>query len=250
MERECPQILGFPVSPCFTRVLSLKLQRLISSSYAGKLQRIERQIHHYGSALNGQVLLEAFRDDPTDSYLLRVGYGGVSGPLSSISQAGHPACAFHSFPDTLKWDGYSGDYGPGFLGMALNSGTYVAQDQDLGLVAYGGVLQAPKSGGVVTVQPRDPVKKKVFIGPLSLLVEIDAGAIESFSYSLNSKTVSVSLLQSAGAGAPVAKSAVMWLESTSSLSWQVTSKNTVMERQGWKIPLPSRGTVTVNLGVM
>jgi hypothetical protein len=134
--------------------------------------------------------------------------------------------------------------------MALNSGTYVAQDQDLGLVAYGGVLQAPRSGGVVTVQPRDPVKKKVFIGPLSLLVEIDAGAIDSFSYSLKSKTVSVSLLQSAGAGAPVAKSAVMWLESTSSLSWQVTSKNTAMERQGWKIPLPSHGTVTVNLGVM
>jgi Family of unknown function (DUF5695) len=28
--------------------------------------------------------------------------------------------AFHSFPSTLKWDPYSGDYGPNFFGHAFN----------------------------------------------------------------------------------------------------------------------------------
>jgi hypothetical protein len=145
----------------------------------------------------------------------------------------------------LKWDGYSGDYGPGFLGMALNSGTYVAQDEDLGLVAYGGILQT-SSDGDVTVQPKDPIKKKFFIGPLSLLVEIDAGSIESFSYNLADKTVSVTLSQLASG--PQAQQAVVWLESTSSTTWQVATKGLTQARQGWEVPLPTTGNATVTIG--
>ncbi|CRK42312.1 hypothetical protein BN1723_000726 [Verticillium longisporum] len=58
----------------------------IKLGYGGKLRRIERQIHHYGSGLNAQVLLAAFRDDPSDSYLVRVGYAGSSAPVSNINQ--------------------------------------------------------------------------------------------------------------------------------------------------------------------
>lgn len=54
---------------------------LINPSYGGKLQRIERQIHHYGSALNSQPLLSSFRTTPTDTHLLRTGYAGTSAPL-------------------------------------------------------------------------------------------------------------------------------------------------------------------------
>lgn len=210
-------------------------------SYGGKLRRIERQIHHYGSALNAQVLLSAFRDDPSDTYLLRVGYGGISGPLSSINQDGFPSAAFHSFPDTLKWDGITGDYGPGFLGMALNSGTYVADDKDLGLVAFGGILS--RDGITTTVQPRDAVRKRVFIGPLSLLISIDAGFIEEFSYASDGSSVSVSLTQSEGA--PVAKKSVVWLESTSTTSWKVTTEGATEVRQGWSIPFACNGTSVI-----
>jgi hypothetical protein len=45
--------------------------------YGGKLMRIERQIHHYGSGLNALPLISQFESDPTDFYLLRVGFGGV-----------------------------------------------------------------------------------------------------------------------------------------------------------------------------
>jgi len=36
--------------------------------------------------------------------------------------------AFHSFPSALKWDAYSGDYGPNFFGHAFNTATYVIDD--------------------------------------------------------------------------------------------------------------------------
>lgn len=213
-----------------------------SHSYGGKLQRIERQIHHYGSALNAQVLLSAFRDDPTDSYLLRVGYGGASGPLSGIHQDGFPSAAFHSFPDTLKWDAITGDYGPGFLGMALNSGTYVSQDGDLGLVAFGGILT--QDGTTATVQPKDSVRKRVFIGPLGLLVTIDAGIIVEFSYESDGSVITVSISQIEGA--PVAANSVIWLESTSSVSWTVDAEGVTEARGGWQVAL-SAETVTVQL---
>lgn len=45
--------------------------------YGGKLMRIERQIHHYGSGLNALPLISHFESNPTDFYLLRVGFGGT-----------------------------------------------------------------------------------------------------------------------------------------------------------------------------
>lgn len=184
--------------------------------------------------MNGQVLLSAFRDDPSDSYALRVGYGGASGPLANINQDGFPSAAFHSWPDTLKWDGITGDYGGGFLGMALTSGTYVADDADLGLVAYGGVLSG---SGPYTVQPRDAVRRKIFIGPLSVLVEMDAGAIEEFSFNVAGGSVSVTVGQQTNS--PVAAQAVIWVESMAGDEWTATDIET--GRGGWILPLGGEG---------
>ncbi|RYP21905.1 hypothetical protein DL765_001981 [Monosporascus sp. GIB2] len=186
-------------------------RRYWDNIYGGKLRRIERQIHHYGSGLNSLVALAAYRDNPSDSYLVRVGYGGTSGPLSNINQDGFAAASFHSWPDTLKWDGISGDYGPGFLGMVLGSGTYVVDDKDLGLVAYGGILETTPEGNV-NVTPRDPTRKRAFIGPLGVTITIDAGVIDSFTYAGDSGAISVTLSQLPGA--PRAASAVMWAETT------------------------------------
>ena len=110
-------------------------------SVTGKLPDVERQIHHYGSSLNVLVMLSAFRDSPEDLHLLRVGYGGTTGPLSNINQEGFASCAMHANPEHLSWDGYSGDYGPNFLGIVLGSGTYLVEDPYLGVfLAYGGGL--------------------------------------------------------------------------------------------------------------
>ncbi|KAM0544331.1 hypothetical protein ACHAPJ_011867 [Fusarium lateritium] len=211
--------------------------------YGGKLKRIERQIHHYGSGLNSQVLLGAFRDDPSDSYLLKVGYAGSIAPLSNINQDGFPSAAFHSFPDTLKWDGITGDYGGGFLGTVLNSGTYVADDEELGVVAFGGVIT--KDGGSYTVQPKDAVRKRVFIAPLTVLINVDVGTISEFTFNTAAKTVEVTLSQAKGA--PVASKATVWVSSTGTGKWQVKAKGAAEGRGGWVVPLSGSGAVTLSL---
>src|SRR5690606_33791835 len=86
--------------------------------YGGKLARIERQLHHYGSALNAIPVLTEYRAHPDDLYLLRVGHAGMMGALANVTQDGFAPGAFHSYPSTLANDGISGDYGSGFYGYA------------------------------------------------------------------------------------------------------------------------------------
>ncbi|TLS31603.1 hypothetical protein PpBr36_03683 [Pyricularia pennisetigena] len=215
-------------------------RRYWDNIYGGKLRRIERQIHHYGSGLNALVLLSAFRSNPNDTYLLRTGYGGTTGPLSNINQDGFAAASFHSWPDTLKWDGISGDYGSGFLGLALGSGTYLVEDPELGLVAFGGVLEGTK------VRTNDAVRRKVFIGPLNLLISVDAGIIQDFSYATGSQSVSLTVAQLDWV--PRAPSAIVWVESPSgSSSFSVKTSGFAQVRGGWQVPLTTE-SVTVEVG--
>ncbi|EQB45920.1 hypothetical protein CGLO_15120 [Colletotrichum gloeosporioides Cg-14] len=212
------------------------------SCLAGKLRRLERQIHHYGSALNSQVLLSAFRDDPSDSYLLRTGHDGSFAPLSNINEAGCPSAGFHSFPETLKWDGFTGDYGPGFLGMVLNTGTYVAEDEQVGLVAYGGEIST--DGNKVTVLPRDPVRKRIFIGLLAVIITVGVGVIKQFSYNVEERTISMTLSQLVGV--PKAMNATVWTESMQS-PWEVTGDQVETARGGWGVPrVEDKVTVTLS----
>ncbi|KAI1337692.1 hypothetical protein F5Y15DRAFT_151137 [Xylariaceae sp. FL0016] len=219
-------------------------RRYWDNIYAGKLQRIERQIHHYGSGLNALVLLSAFRSDPSDTYLLQVGYGGTSGPLSNINNEGFASASFHSWPDTLKWDGYSGDYGPGFLGMVLGSGTYVAQHETFGLVAYGGVVKASGDGNV-SVEVQGPVRHRVFIGPLGVTITTDAGSIDIISYEAAGDKISVTVSQLPEG--PTADGIVMWIETTSTVSYAVTSSGASQARLGWYMPFTTSNSLVIQI---
>jgi hypothetical protein len=159
--------------------------------YGGKLSRIERQLHHYGSGLNAIPLLTEFRQHPDDLYLLRVGYGGTMGALSNIDPEGFASAAFHSFPSTLKWDAYSGDYGPNFFGHAYNTGTYVVETKDFGWQAFGGELAREK--GRVVVRPLDSFRQRVFLAPAGLFLTLDAGTFESVAFDPKAGTVRVTL---------------------------------------------------------
>lgn len=172
---------------------------LYGGSY--RLARIERQIHHYGSGLNSLPLLANYREaeDPNGLaaiYDLRVGYGGNQGPLSNIDEGGFGSMAFHSYPDTLHWDEYSGDYGPNFLGHVIGAATYLVKHPDFGYISFGGNVQLPDTNcSTVSVKPRDSVQKRIFVAPVSLWVEIDAGLIESFTFDLESKKVQVHIVK-------------------------------------------------------
>ncbi|KAI7528581.1 hypothetical protein KC331_g15673, partial [Hortaea werneckii] len=165
--------------------------------YAGdiKLARIERQIHHYGSGLNALPLLDNYRQtaDPESMdaiYDLRVGYGGIQGPLSNIDAGGFGSMAFHSYPDTLRWDAYSGDYGPNFLGHVLGAATYLLNHPIFGWISFGGNVHQENRSAIL-VEPKDMLRKRIFVAPVGLWVTIDAGIISSFSYDSESQEVEV-----------------------------------------------------------
>jgi Family of unknown function (DUF5695) len=144
--------------------------------YAGKLRRLERQLHHYGSGLNAIPVLAEYRAHPDDLYLLRVGYGGLLGAIANVTEEGFGPSGFHAFPSTLAIDGYSGDYGPGFFGHAVTTATYVVRDAAFGWLAFGGNLTI--AGDTVRVDPRDSGRRRVYVAPLGLWLTLDAGTFE------------------------------------------------------------------------
>jgi len=159
--------------------------------YGGKLKRIERQLHHYGSGLNAIPVLTEYRDHPEDFYLLRIGYGGMLGALSNIDRDGFASAAFHSFPSTLEWDSYTGDYGPNFFGHAVNTATYVVNHREFGWLALGGNLSL--EGDVVKVKPLDSFRRRVYIAPYGLWMTLDAGRFAAVEIDFAAQTVHVGL---------------------------------------------------------
>jgi hypothetical protein len=170
--------------------------------YGGKTRRIERQLHHYGSGLNAIPVLAAFRAQPDDDYLLRVGYGGAMGALANIDEEGFAAAAFHAFPDTLKPDAYSGDYAQNFLGHALNAATYLVRHPVFGWLAFGGNV-AERTGRVV-VTPLDAFRMRVYLAPVGLWLTLDAGRFERVSLDSSTRAVRAELA-AATPDAPVAR---------------------------------------------
>ena len=144
--------------------------------YGGKYRRIERQLHHYGSGINAIPVLDAYRRNPNDFYLLRVGYGGTTGAISGIDREGFASAAFHSHPDKMIFDPYSGDYGPNFFGHAWTTATYVVKDAEFGWQAFGGNLVA--KGNTVSVEPLDSFRQRLYLAPLGLWLTLDSGQFE------------------------------------------------------------------------
>ncbi|MDA3880520.1 MAG: DUF5695 domain-containing protein [Prolixibacteraceae bacterium] len=159
--------------------------------YGGKYSRIERMIHHYGSALNAIPVLHEYKLQPDDFYLLRVGYGGMMGALSNITQDGFAPCASHSFPSSLWNDGISGDYGPGYFGYAVNSSSYLTKHDEFGWLSFGANISEKKD--LVNMEITSASKSRVFIAPEKLWITLDAGSIRSLNYNPKTGDVQVTL---------------------------------------------------------
>lgn len=217
--------------------------------FDGKISRIERQIHHYGSALNALPMLGYFRSYAAASlYQLRVAFGGMFAPLSNIQKDGFGSTAFHSWADTLSWEVYSGDYGPAFLGMVLGSATYVVEDKTYGLTAFGGSLSQNTKGKTYTVTPKDALRKRLYLDTQGVYVELDYGAIQSAEISGNQ--VSLTVVQKPTNGATAAKEAILWIEKSRSDSMSTTGASSAgralkSKRGGWAIPLGSKPVTVV-----
>ena len=159
--------------------------------YAGKLPRVERMVHHYGSALNAVPLFDAYRANPDDFHLLRVAYGGLMGALTNVDTEGFGSVAFHSWPDAMRFDPYSGDYGMGFYGHATATASYVLKHPVLGWVAFGANLRA--DGANLHIEPRDSARTRLFLAPARLWITLAAGKIAAADYSAERGTVTLRL---------------------------------------------------------
>ncbi len=211
--------------------------------FAAKIRRLERQLHHYGSSLNAIPLLSEYREHPDDFYLLRIGYAGTMGALTDIDREGFASAAFHAFPDMLKHDPLSGDYGPNFFGHASNTGTYVVNHPEFGWLAFGGNLR--DDGGKITVTPLDSFRMRVYLAPIGLWLTLDAGKFESVEF--NSKTGAVRVgLDAATADTPGALLRVEEPAKIAGVGPYRPATTYQSERGGYKIPL-GKSTTWVEL---
>jgi hypothetical protein len=208
--------------------------------YGGsKTSRIERMIHHYGSSLNAIPVLTEYRDHPDDIHLLRIGYAGMMGSLSNIDQDGFPSMAFHTFPDTLKWDGVSGDYGLNFFGHAHNAATYLINHPDFGWQAFGGNLST--SGNTVSVSPLDSMRRRFFVAPVGLWLTLDSGQFQKVDFDAQTRTVQVTLAPST-ASTPVARLRIEQPAAVSGIGTYAPTTSLSQERGAYVVTLGTSPT--------
>jgi hypothetical protein len=199
--------------------------------YGGKVSRIERQIHHYGSALNAVPLFDAYRQNPADLHLLRVAYGGMMGGITNIDQKGFGSAAFHAWPDMMKWDAITGGYGMGFYGHAISAASYIVDDPQLGWLGFGGDLE--NKGSHVRFTPKDGARRRLFVAPAGLWITLEAGRIRTATYETKSGNV-VLTLDPARSAAPKAR---LLLETTTTWGRTYAAATGTADRGGYSIPL-------------
>lgn len=239
-------------------------RRFWDFTFGGKLDRIERQIHHYGSALNALPLLRYARANPGEvsDYLVRLAYGGLFAPLSNIHDDGFASAAFHSWPETLAWDDYSGDYGLSFAGLVLGSATFIrdrAGAGENGLQVFGGVWnytggatdKTKSASSSYNVWPRDAIRRRLYIEPMQLFIELDSGAISVALVDPSANTVTLEIVRGASPNATPADECVIWLDQdlygnatkASDAKFKVSSaQKVVRKRGGWAVSLREDST--------
>lgn len=197
----------------------------------------ERQIHHYGSGINAIPALTQFRENPDDLYLLRIGMGGTMGAISNIDQEGFAGTAFHSFPQNLRWDHYSGDYGPNFFGHAVNTGTYIINHPEYGWQSFGG--NVTESNNTITVKPLDSFRRRLYIAPLGLFLTLDAGQFDTVV--IQGNTVRVTLAP-ADPFTPAARLRIEQPAKVANVGAFAPPANATQERGAFVIPLQQAAT--------
>jgi hypothetical protein len=145
----------------------------------------ERGLQHYRSGLNAIPTTEAFLDDPTDLYLLRLAAGSISGVLTNIDADGAPAMAYHGDPKLMEWDPASGDHGLAFYGHSHNTQSFLIKHPVFGELCYFCDV-AKDASGVVTVTPRDSYRRTLYLAELGLQIRSDAGTIAKVEFDTKS----------------------------------------------------------------
>jgi len=161
------------------------------------------------------------------------------GALTDIDQEGFASAAFHSFPDMLKPDPLSGDYGPNFFGHAWNTATYLIHHPQLGWLAFGGNVE--EHGGMIKVTPLDSARTRVYIAPFGLWLTLDAGGFQSAEVNPGTGTVRLML----AAATQFTAEARLHIEEPARLKKSGNYhpiKTYKLDREGYVVPLTEAAT--------
>jgi hypothetical protein len=164
----------------------------------------------------------------------------MMGSLANIDQDGFPSMAFHTFPDTLKWDPISGDYGLNFFGHAYNSATYVVNHPDFGWQAFGGNLAA--SGNSVSVTVLDSLRRRIYLAPFGLWLTLDAGQFQKVEFDTQTRNVQVTLAPS-DSTTPSARLRIEQPAAVTGVGNFAPTGTFSEERDAYVVPLGSSATV-------
>eukprot|EP00937_MAST-01D_sp_MAST-1D-sp2_P001779 g1779.t1 len=210
----------------------------------------EREFHHYGAPLNALPLLAAFEAGmQTDAAvaLLSVALGGVLGSFTNIRPgSGAPSMGWHGDPASLRRDGYSCDYGVGFLGAVQSVGAYVVRHSAHGPLCFLCNVEEAAVGALV-VRPHSLSQRRVFFAPASLSVRAENAQIQRVTFDESARTFDVAFAALAAAGA--AGSTARFAVSVTSVHSDAANV-TVVELNGKPFHAPvSRGAFEVPLGL-
>lgn len=159
--------------------------------YGGENFGTERAIHHYGAPLNAIPLLEAFRANPDDIFLLHIGLGGVIGSLVNIAAGtGESSMGWHGALERLYPDSTSCDYGVGFYGHSINSGSYVVRTE-LGWSCF--LCDLYDTGAALTIVPRDSFHTRLYLAPVGLDIVMEAGSFVNATLIADAQTLLLQL---------------------------------------------------------
>ncbi|MDQ2765469.1 MAG: DUF5695 domain-containing protein, partial [Pseudomonadota bacterium] len=169
----------------------------------------------------------------------RVAYGGMMGGITNIDRDGFGSAAFHSWPDSMAWDFYTGDYGMGFFGHAYAAATYLVDDPNFGWLAYGGNLFT--AGATITVVPKDGARTRLFVAPVGVWVTLEAGKIASAAYVPATGAITLTL-DPANANTPAAR---VFVETTTKAGRHYATSSGTEERGARTIALSGKPTVVM-----
>lgn len=83
---------------------------------------------HYRAGLNAIPLLEWYKLNPDDYFLIEPALGAIAGQMNNIDATGAPSMMMHMEPHIQDFDPHSGDYGLGFFGCSVESASYFVRN--------------------------------------------------------------------------------------------------------------------------
>jgi hypothetical protein len=156
--------------------------------------------------------------------------------LSNITQDGFAPCAFHSFPSTLRNDGISGDYGPGFFGYAVNTASFLTRHDEFGWIAMGGNIIVEDEW--ITMNLTTAARSRVFIAPVGVELSLDAGKFKSVSFNPETEEIKA-VLDVENEFTPEALMEVKSNDVSGEGAWKV-ARFTKNDRNLYEIPLKKK----------